>query len=282
MRTHPLLRRAVWFHAALLLAACGGPARLPVSAGTGPNPQIPEPRHSLIPTVNVVTAKGWTADATPTPASGLTVTAFARGLEPSALALRAAERRRARRRDERAAAARRRQGASRAGSSSSSRRRPAAPCRARIASRCCATRTATASPRRAPCFSSDLTSPFGMALVGDTLYVANTDALRALPVRARRRRASRRGRRRSSTCRAGRSIITGRRTSSRRPTVERSTSTVGSNSNVGENGIDKEEERAAIWEVDPRDRHASRLRVGAAQSGRHGVGAGERARCGRR
>ena len=79
MRTRSLIRRSV-FPSILLLASCGGSARLPVSAGTGPNPQIPEPRTSIIPTVNVVTAKGWTGEETPTPSSGLHVTAFARGL----------------------------------------------------------------------------------------------------------------------------------------------------------------------------------------------------------
>ena len=45
---------------------------------------------------------------------------------------------------------------------------PAPACPAPTASRCCATPTATASPRRAACFLQDLNSPFGMALVGDT------------------------------------------------------------------------------------------------------------------
>jgi glucose/arabinose dehydrogenase len=56
--------------------------------------------------------------------------------------------------------------------------------------------------------------------------------------------------------------------------------TIGSNSNAGENGIDKEAGRAAIWEIDlPSGAHrvfASRLRIGLAQPGRHGVG---RERC---
>ena len=50
----------------------------------------------------------------------------------------------------------------------------------RTASRCCATPTATASPRSRMPFLEGLHSPFGMALVGSDLYVANTDALRAL------------------------------------------------------------------------------------------------------
>src|SRR5512133_3357527 len=57
-------------------AACSGGAVLPVDAGIGPHPTLPEPQQALIPTVNVVDAKGWAADAAPTPEAGLTVTAF--------------------------------------------------------------------------------------------------------------------------------------------------------------------------------------------------------------
>src|SRR3954452_17952412 len=65
----------------LALVGCASAARLPVSAGTGPQPELPAPQHRLIPTVNVVTARGWRDGATPHPARGLAVTAFARGLE---------------------------------------------------------------------------------------------------------------------------------------------------------------------------------------------------------
>src|SRR5450759_5631044 len=64
-----------------LAAACGSPARLPVSAETGVHPVIPPPRESLIPVINVVTAKGWPNDATPVAGDGLPVRAFARGLD---------------------------------------------------------------------------------------------------------------------------------------------------------------------------------------------------------
>src|SRR4051812_43310926 len=68
----------------VLLAAatvgCGASARLPVTAGSGPKPVIPAPSTSLIPVVNVVEAKGWPLDAKPVPTPGTTVTAFARDL----------------------------------------------------------------------------------------------------------------------------------------------------------------------------------------------------------
>src|SRR4051794_11273330 len=43
----------------LLLSACGDAAKLPDQAGVGPNPTIPPPNPTLIPTVNIAAAKGW-------------------------------------------------------------------------------------------------------------------------------------------------------------------------------------------------------------------------------
>ena len=59
-----------------------------------------------------------------------------------------------------------------------------------------------ASPKRARCFCKDLNSPFGMALVGDDLYVANTDAVVRFPYQ-HGRHAITRPAPRSSTCRRG-------------------------------------------------------------------------------
>src|SRR5204862_3793764 len=53
----------------------------PISAETGMHPVIPPPKESLIPVMNVVKAKGWPDDATPVAGEGLTVHAFARGLD---------------------------------------------------------------------------------------------------------------------------------------------------------------------------------------------------------
>lgn len=67
--------------AVLSLAACGEQASLPVSAGTGPNPTLPEPKSTLIPTVKIADAIGWPQGTQPTPAQGLSLTAFATGLD---------------------------------------------------------------------------------------------------------------------------------------------------------------------------------------------------------
>ena len=122
--------------------------------------------------------------------------------------------------------------------------------RARTASRCCATPMVTASPKPEASFSKGFNSPFGMALVGDDFYVADSDAILKFPyhagdtkITARRRQARRPARRHPS-------IITGPRISTASPDGRKLYATVGSNSNVGENGIEAETNRAAVLEVD--------------------------------
>lgn len=56
-------------------------ASLPVTAGTGPHPDLPQPNHTLFPTVNVATPVGWAEGKVPTPAQGLAVTPYAKGLD---------------------------------------------------------------------------------------------------------------------------------------------------------------------------------------------------------
>lgn len=64
----------------LLLIACGEKADLPVTAGQGPSPTLPAPKKTMLPTVNFAKAVGWQAGEAPTPAPGLAVKAFAEGL----------------------------------------------------------------------------------------------------------------------------------------------------------------------------------------------------------
>ena len=47
----------------------------------GAHPTLPPPTSTLIPTVNIAPAKGWPAGVMPAPASGLSITALARGLD---------------------------------------------------------------------------------------------------------------------------------------------------------------------------------------------------------
>jgi len=100
-------------------------------------------------------------------------------------------------------------------------------------------------------FLENLFSPFGMALVGNELYVANADAIVRFPYAAGATRIDG----------AGAKVVdlpggplnhhwTKNVIASRDGT--KLYATVGSNSNVAENGMAMEEGRAAIWEVDPK------------------------------
>ncbi|OZC02174.1 sorbosone dehydrogenase [Rubricoccus marinus] len=75
------MKRLLLFSALLALAACGGSADLTVAEGTGPTPTIPEPSGGLIPTINFATAVGWPGGKTPEAIAGAEVQAFASGLD---------------------------------------------------------------------------------------------------------------------------------------------------------------------------------------------------------
>src|SRR5476651_1210207 len=64
-----------------IFTACTESARLPVEAGMGPHPALPSPNPTVIPTVNIAPAKGWPPNTTPIAAPGLSVSAFATGLD---------------------------------------------------------------------------------------------------------------------------------------------------------------------------------------------------------
>ena len=56
-------------------------ARVDIAQVQGTRPLITEPRRQVIPTVKVADVVGWQGGAMPTPAAGLTVQPFARGLD---------------------------------------------------------------------------------------------------------------------------------------------------------------------------------------------------------
>lgn len=62
-------------------AATHGEARLSVAQGMGRNPSLPAPDTSLLPVINVVTAKGWGAHERPTSGDGMQVELFASNLD---------------------------------------------------------------------------------------------------------------------------------------------------------------------------------------------------------
>jgi glucose/arabinose dehydrogenase len=89
-----------------------------------------------------------------------------------------------------------------------------------------------------------------MALVGDVFYVANTDAVVRVPYSNGQTRITATP---ATVVALPAGPINHHWTKSLIASRDGSMlyATVGSNSNVGENGIDKEEGRAAIWEVNP-------------------------------
>ena len=241
--------RLMLLPAALALGSCGEHAALPVAAGIGPHPVLPPPDETLIPTVNVAPAIGWPAGAAPVAAQGTTVALFAEGLDhprwlyvlPNGDVLVA----------ETNAPPRPEDGSGIKGwvMKLLMKKAGARGAERRTASRCCAMPTATASRRRAR-------FPRGAALAvrhgaGRRRPLRRQHRRhRALPLRRGRDADHARRRRRWSICRPARSITTGPRTSSPAATARSSTRPSGSNSNVAEHGMEEEEGRAAIWEID--------------------------------
>jgi glucose/arabinose dehydrogenase len=233
----------------LALGACGGVATLPPSAGTGPHPALPAPNPTLIPTVNIAPATGWPAGATPVAAPGLAVNAFATALDhprwlyvlPNGDVLVAETNAPAKPQDGKGikgwimGLVMKRAGA-------------ASPSANRITLLRDADGDGIAETRSV--FLSGLSSPFGMALVGSTLYVANTDALVRFPYSTGDLRIDSRG---VNVLDLPAGPINHHWTKNviASPDGSRLYVTTGSNSNVGENGIGNEAGRAAILEFDP-------------------------------
>ncbi|MCJ0973919.1 sorbosone dehydrogenase family protein [Pseudomonas sp. PS1] len=234
---------------ATTLIGCGERATVPVDAGYGPNPTLPAPVSSWLPTVNIAKATGWPEGAMPKAADGFEVQVYARGLDhprwlhvlPNGDVLVA----------ESAAPAKPEGNAglrdwiakkimARAGSGG-----PSANRITRLRDR-----DGDGKPDERSVFLEGLNSPFGMALVGNTFYVANTDALLRFPYREGATRLHPGGEK-VVDLPAGpinhhwtKNVIAS-------PDGSRLYVTSGSNSNVAENGMAAEENRAAILEVDP-------------------------------
>ncbi|MBP5944620.1 MULTISPECIES: PQQ-dependent sugar dehydrogenase [unclassified Pseudomonas] len=230
------------------LTACGESSSLQVIDGTGPSPKLPEPNKTLIPTVNIAPAVGWPAGGKPTAAAGTQVAAFAEGLDhprwlyvlPNGDVL-VAETNAPPKPDDskgvRGWVMEKVMGKAGAG----------VPSPNRITLLRDADHDGVAETRTV--FLQNLNSPFGMTLVGNDLYVADTDRLlrfnyepgtteiKTQPIKVVDLPGG------TLNHHWTKNVIASKDGSKLYVTV-------GSNSNVGENGLDKEEGRAAIWEVD--------------------------------
>lgn len=234
----------------IALAACGGPRALPPEVGFGPNPTLPAPAPQTIPEVRIAEAIGWPEGRMPTPAEGLKVQAFASGLDhprwiyrlPNGDVLVAES-----------AAPPRPAAAGSGGIRGWFQRTFMARAGAAVisADRITLLRDADGDgvAELKATFLEALTSPFGMVLVGSTLYVANADAVVAFPYQAGQTRIAA----------AGRKVVdlpAGPNHHWTKSLVASADGTrlyvgVGSNSNIAEYGMEEEVDRAAILEIDP-------------------------------
>ena len=242
----------------MLLIGCVDNARLPATAAIGPVPTLPPPTESTIPTIAVAPAQGWGVDESPTPASGLRVTAFARGLDhprwlhvlPDGDVLVAESNAQpSRPKSLRDLAMKVTQGIAGA----------EAPSPDRILLLRDADGDGVAETRAV--LLSGLTSPFGMALVGDDLYVADTDALLRFPYRSGETQITERGVA-VAALPAGEINHHWTKGLVASPDDRALFVSVGSNSDHGENGIDAEKGRASILEIDPATRATKTFAAG--------------------
>jgi glucose/arabinose dehydrogenase len=235
--------------ALLLLSACGETAQLKPEDGMGPAPKLPAPRQTLFPTVKVSKAEGWPIDKSPLPAPGFAVRAFARNLQhprwlytlPNGDVLVAETDAPPKPDDAKGIKGffmkmiMKDVGSGRGSPNRITLLRDS---------------NSDGAADRAIPFITGLNSPFGMALVGNDLYVADTDALLKFPYHE------------------GDTAITARpvkvadlpagtinhhwtKNVIATPDGKLLYVTVGSNSNAGDNGLAAEEGRARIIEIDP-------------------------------
>src|SRR6267142_1169724 len=244
------LRRVALTALVILTIPGGFPCRAAMpttNAEYGPSPELVAPAKSMLPTVRVAKAKGWNDGVKPQSAEGTTVTAYARKLQhprwlyvlPNGDVLVAESEAPAKPDDSKGVSGKvHKLVMKRAGSGAHPN-----------ANRITLLRESKPGSVETHVFLQGLNSPIGMALVGNTLYVANSDAVLSFPYRSGdtelRSEATR-----LTALPAG--TINHHWTKSLLASPDRRHLYVGvgSNSNAGENGLDAEHERAAVWEID--------------------------------
>lgn len=230
----------------LLLAACG--SKPPADQGYGADPQLPSPNGGLLPTINTAKAVGWPAGAAPRAPDGMVVSRYAENLqhprwiyvlpnhdvlvaESSTLPSR---------------------GGGVVGWIRNSVQRNAGAL-AESANRITLLRDRDqdGDVDERHVFAENLNQPFGMALVGDALYVANTDAVLRFRYMTGAVRIEGAGEvvlqlpyREGDNGHWTRSLVANADGSKLYVAV-------GSASNIADEGLDAEEGRAAIWELSP-------------------------------
>jgi glucose/arabinose dehydrogenase len=241
-------RRRVVAATVVLSASCAHPATLSVGDGVGPTPELPPPRTSLIPTVKVSEAKGWPMGAKPTVGPGLTVRPFATDLDhprwlyvlPNGDVLVAETNAPPRPDNDKGIRGWFiRHYMKKAGAVGPS------------ANRITLLRDADGDgvPEARSVLLDSLNSPFGMVVIDHMLYVANTDGVVAFPYTRGQMQIAARG---VPVAPLPAGTINHHWTKNIIASADgrKLYATVGSNSNAGENGINDEDGRAAVWEID--------------------------------
>jgi glucose/arabinose dehydrogenase len=241
------MRNAAMLLLTLALACCDV-AELPEQETQGPQPKIPAPSEALIPAINIAPAGSWQHGKTPAPAPGLAVNAFAGSLDhprwlyvlPNGDVLVAE-------------------------TNAPEKDWPSGLKGLMMVWAMNLAGAGVPSPNliillrdadgdgiaeTRSTFLQGLNSPFGMALIGDKLYVANTDAVLRFDYREGITKIETSGDK-VADLPAGalnyhwtKSLVAG-------PDGARLYVGVGSNSNAGEGGLDQEKGRAQILEINP-------------------------------
>ncbi len=235
---------------AFTYGAFGDKAKLPESAGIGPHPQLPPPNETLLPTVNIAPAKGWPDEASgPQATDGLQVVAFAEGLQhprnvyvlPNGDVLVAETDTPPKPEDGKGVKGMiYKEVQKMAGASSPS------------ANRITLLRDTNGDGKadQRSVFLEGLNSPYGIALMGNDLYVADADALLRFPYEEGQTKIAAAGVKVTDLPGGPinhhwtKNIVAA-------PDGQHLYASIGSNSNAGENGVEAEAGRAAIWEIDP-------------------------------
>ncbi len=231
----------------LLISCSFDNASMSIKEGMGKNPTLPSPEIETIPTVSIAKAIGWQDGAKPTVAAGLQINAFSKNLDhprwiytlPNGDVLVA----------ESNAPAKPDTGFSLRGFFAKKIMEEAGA-GVKSPDRIILLRDADKDgvAEVQTIFAENLTSPFGMVLVDNNLYIANADALVKFNYTEGMTKVNG-DYTKVVDLPAGinhhwtKNVIAGRN--------GELFVTVGSNSNVGENGMDIEKDRATILEVDP-------------------------------
>jgi len=234
---------------ALTLAACSDP-KFDESSQVGPDPVLPEPKQYLLPPINVAPGEGWQKGQTPVVPAGLRIQALATGLahprmvyvlpNGDILAVQA--------KSPPPEPVKRPKDPIVALVKNKATAYPGGP---KAASRITLIRDANGDglPELQVTLLDNLHSPFGVVWIDNMLYVANTDAVVRYPFVPGQ-----------TSITAPGTVLTElpggpidhhwTKSLTVSPDGSKLYATVGSNSNITENGIEAEKNRAAVWEID--------------------------------